>query len=290
MKVKRSHGVSDHSLHLTPPCKPTPFRIKELNETVRVNNVSLTELAEDDRYKLQRPETNSIILVESKQFGKPKTAGWKSEQTVEFLPSSCAQEHECHWTQGEQEQEPITANKNKCIFRLKETTRYRVRVIAKLGNKKNEESGEIEINPTEREKEEDGEHKQWLKESRMKQAENEQIKDPCVLAIQNNNDVSDPCPPTSDNYITTTTVASTTTTTTTATTFASTTTEPIADVSEWNLSLREQVLIAFLVLSVLFSLCLVFVLCYREFQKSKYAQCPPDGGDFTLTATSTFLG
>jgi len=177
------------------PCKPTRFRVKELNEDTTIPPVELNDLENDIRYKLTRPETNSIVLVESKQSNTcdPHCDPHELEtnQTIGFLPSNCAEEHECLITRKREKPESIAATENKCIVvnrKGKGTEPYKVSVRPKLGRKIGKESGEIDIDPSEKEVDRiDGQPHQWLKRNQLTQAENERvcsITDPCVLPVE----------------------------------------------------------------------------------------------------------
>jgi hypothetical protein len=177
------------------PCKPTRFRVKELNEDTTIPPVELNDLENDIRYKLKRPETNSIVLVESKQSNTcdPHCDPHELEtnQTIGFLPSNCAKEHECLIMRKRKKPEPIAAIENKCIVvnkKGKGTELYKFSVRPKLGRKVGKESGEIDIDPSEKEVDRiDGQPHQWLKRNQLTQAENERvcsITDPCVLPVE----------------------------------------------------------------------------------------------------------
>jgi hypothetical protein len=174
------------------PCKPTRFRVKELNEDTTIPPVELKDLENDIRYKLKRPETNSIVLVESKQSNTcdPHCDPHELEtnQTIGFLPSNCAKEHECLITRKREKPELIAATENKCIVVGKGTEPYKCSVRPKLGRKIGKESGEIDIDPSEKEVDRiDGQPHQWLKRNQLTQAENERvcsITDPCVLPVE----------------------------------------------------------------------------------------------------------
>jgi len=249
------------------PCKPTRFRVKEVNENLTIESVSLDDLAEDPSYyKPSQPNSDRIILVESKHPNegehKNDPSKWKSKQTVEFLPSNCAQEHMCQWTQG-RKKGTKTPTGNKCVFEFQKTARYRVSVIAKLGRKETLPSGEIEVNAAEWEYEKDGkEPKRWLRDNLQIQKKNERdcAADPCVLAFEDNATVL-------KNNINVT--------------------DPTAEVSEWKIV--AQVLI---VIVVLFFLCDIgfFVLwcCGYISINRLYRKCPQDSSDYPSTATSQF--
>ena len=132
-----------------PYCLPTRFRIKETNDNVTVTGGTRDELRHAS-IAPDRPDSKRIVRTASKPHfdtDKRHNSFW-SKQSIEFLPSYCAERHECVWSWNLTASKPPTksenATGNTCSHEFETNEKFNVQVIAKLGEK-SRESAEINM-------------------------------------------------------------------------------------------------------------------------------------------------